>query len=306
MEQVGRKLSIIFRAFLWCAGPTALLAFAGWIWLAPSEDEIRVGTAEPPLAVEARVGMACHAVGTPLNMAERAKSASWISNRWVVDLEKRIKFIAEPVIYSVDYAFGRMIEKKFDVQKGFKRTLLMLATGIPISILLYFCGLCIVGVHIGFTGSGIGLRAFLFSVVSGVLIGMADLFQIGMEWYLLTTIAFIAGGFCLLIAVGLFVFDAFYSKFWAVLLLFGCVYGFVLGIVVAGVLSILAIFAVCAVVVSGVASGGFQIMNEPYVKKNARLSDGTELVREYGDNWKDSCGRRWRNVGGNTFECEDE
>lgn len=306
MKQQCSWFSAIIKALLWCFGPTALLAIAGWAWLAPSEDEIRMGTAEPPLAIESRVGMDSHAVGTPLNLSERSKSMAWISEGWVVDLEKHVKLVAEPVIYSVDYVFGRMIEKKFGVQKGFTRTLLLLAMGIPISILLYFCGLSIIGVHMGFTGYKIGLRSFMLSVVSGVIIGMADLFQIGMGWYFLTTIAFIIGGLCLLIAAGFFVFDAFHSKFWSALLLFGCVYGFVLGIVVAGVLSILAIFAVCAMVISGVASGGFQIMNEPYVKKTAKLSDGTELEREYGDQWKDDCGRRWRNVGGNSFECEDE
>ena len=306
MKQQCNRFSAIIKTLLWCFGPTALLLIAGWIWLAPSEDEIRMGTAEPPLAVESRVGMASHAVGSLINMTERSKSMAWISKEWVVDVERHVKSLAEPIIYWVDYAFGRMIEIKFGIPKGLPRTLLMLATGVPVGLLLFFCGMWLIGGHMAFSCCRASMPAFYLSIIAGALIGMADLFQIGMEWYLLTTVAFLAGGACLLIAAGLIVFDIFQSKLWSLLLLCGCVYGFVLGVVLAGVLTILSMFAVIAIVISGIAGGGFQILSEPHASKSARLFDGTELEREYGDKWKDDKGRRWRNVGGNTFECEDE
>ena len=66
MKQQCSRFSGIIKALLWCFGPTAPLAIAGWVWLAPSEDEIHMGTAEPPIAIESRVGMDSHAVWAPL------------------------------------------------------------------------------------------------------------------------------------------------------------------------------------------------------------------------------------------------
>jgi len=256
------SVKVIIRSIVIFISPTVILAVAGWLWLAPSDAEIRMGTAEPPLAAETREYMSSHAVGSTINSQERAKSMDWVSKPWVVATEKHIKEIAEPIMYSVDYVMGRMVEYKFGAKKGLPRTLLLLAVGIPLVVVLFVAGAMFIGPHMAFSGSGLGYTVFMLSTASGIFIGMAETFQLGMEWYLLTTIAFLIGVALLFLSAGLTVIDAFRAKLWTVFVVIAIVYGFVLGVVISTVLTILAIFAVIAIFTSGIAVGGFQTMKE--------------------------------------------
>lgn len=306
--------AIIISTIIFIA-PTVLLAVAGWLWLAPSDAEIRMGTAEPPLASESREYMRNHAVGSIINSQERAKSMDWVSKPWVVATEKHIKEIAEPIIYSVDYVMGRMIEYKFGVKKGFPRTLLLLAVGIPIVIVLFVAGAMFIGPHMTLSGSGLGYPVFMLSTASGILVGMADLFQLGMEWYLLPAIAFIAGAALLFLAAGLTVIDAFKAKLWTVFVVVAIGYGFVLGIVISSVLTILTIFGLIAIFSSGILCGGFQVLsdsantstcgtNDHYQSEGQSVSYDDNVPEEPITVYKDENGVEYHGKGNNPDTIE--
>lgn len=293
------KLFSILCLFL----PLALIAFAVWAWISPTAEEIAAGADVPPLAMEAQRTLAKYAIGSSQDMAVRAKIHTALTDERVIAVDKYLKDAADTVYYWTNYVLGRIIEIKLGYQRGWGRFFITLLIGVPACLLLYLAGIWLLSAHIAFTGTMRAMTVYKMTVSAGCLMGLGYILPASLDWHLVPmvwrAISFVLIGLSLLLAV----IDVFKANFLTLLLLVCGAYGFVIGVVMSNILVLLAFIGFALLFMMLVLYSHYYSAMEPYVKKTAKLTDGTELTRIVGsDEWEDSSGNRYKQTSGDMFE----